>query len=148
MYPVDWKCYLSVGETSYFEVKPTFWIPLVVSALSIASCPDTVMIVSSFDYSGHISWIEIAIEEDMWLSGFREVELVALRQSLFLVVRLLPGYFHFKTVVINFMKEDILIKNILNGPHNTRNFPIYPSFLFGFYPNIHNSMIKIFQGLI
>lgn len=52
----------------------------------------------------------MTIEEDVWLSGLGELEPSALGKTVVGVVRLLPVYFHFKTVVIKFMKEERPLK--------------------------------------
>lgn len=52
---VDGKGHLPVGKSSSLEVEPALGVPLVVSALCVAGRPQIVVIVGSFDDSGHIA---------------------------------------------------------------------------------------------
>ena len=106
MHPMDREGDLPVAETTRLEVEPAFGVALVVSSLSVAGSPEAVVVVGCFEDPGHIARVEVAVEEDAGLSGLAELEPVALGQDAAGVVRLLPVYFHFKTVVIKFMKEE------------------------------------------
>ena len=65
MYSMNRKGNSTGRKSSCLEIKPAFWIALVISSLSITCSPDTVMLVGVSDNFMHIARVEVTIKEDM-----------------------------------------------------------------------------------
>jgi hypothetical protein len=64
MDPMDRKAHSSVQESTDFEVKPAFRVSFISSALRIASCPNTIMVMGIPYDLMHVSGVKAAVEKD------------------------------------------------------------------------------------
>lgn len=80
------KADFSINETSHFKIKPALWIPLVWSSLCITSSPNTIMVIRSFYYLMHVSWVKLTVEKYVRLPWLRKFEARVLRDWVWIII--------------------------------------------------------------